>query len=148
MQMLLLVISQASKNSTVMEDAFLAVGALTTATESQFIRYMESFAPCLLARMQNYEEHQMCVIAIGLVGDICRAINEQFITFCETFVNVIGSLLQNPGVHRSIKPACLSCIGDISLAIGGKFETYLHPVMSVIATLAQSIVNVPQVLIF
>lgn len=144
MQILLLVISNASKNSTVMEDAFLAVGALTTATEADFARYMESFAPFLLAGLQTYEEHQMCCIAIGLVGDICRALNEGVVMYCETFVQTIGTLLQNPQAHRSIKPACLSCIGDIALAIGGKFEVYLHPVMMAIGGLATSLESVPQ----
>lgn len=86
----------------------------------------------------------MCVIAIGLVGDICRALNDHVVSFSEIFVNAIGSLLSNPSVHRSIKPVCLSCIGDIALAIGGKFEQYVLPVMNVIGTLSQSIANVPQ----
>jgi importin subunit beta-1 len=59
MQMLLMVIGQAAKNSTVMEDAFLAIGALTAATESDFSRYMQTFAPFLLTALQNYEEHQV-----------------------------------------------------------------------------------------
>lgn len=59
MQVLLSVITNAAKNSTVMEDAFLAIGALTTASESDFIRYMEAFLPILLGAMQNFEEHQV-----------------------------------------------------------------------------------------
>jgi hypothetical protein len=49
-------------------------------------------------------------------------------------------------VHRSVKPACLSCIGDVALAIGGKFEPYLAPVLQAIFALSDSIEKVPQVL--
>lgn len=94
MSLLLTVISQAAKNSTVMEDAFLAIGALTTAIEGDFNRYMQPFADFLLPALRNFEEHQMCCIAIGLVGDICRALNDQVVSYCETFINAIGQLLQ------------------------------------------------------
>jgi importin subunit beta-1 len=128
-----------------MEDAFLAVGAMTTALEGDFARYIEPFAPFLQNALQTYEEHQMCCIAVGLVGDICRALNDKVVVYCEGFIQQIGALLQNNNVHRSIKPACLSCIGDIALAIGGKFEAYLHPVMAVISQLAASLDSIPQV---
>lgn len=133
MQTLLSVIQNASKNSTVMEDAFLAIGALTTAIESSFIRYMEMFVPILVAALNNFDEHQMCIIAIGVVGDICRALNDQISYFTEVLVNSLGMLLTHPNVHRDIKPVCLSCIGDIALAAGGAFEGYVTPVCAAIS---------------
>jgi importin subunit beta-1 len=57
MQSLLMIMNSASKASTVMEDAFLTIGALSTALESDFIRYMDSFMPFLYAALQNHEEH-------------------------------------------------------------------------------------------
>ncbi|KAI8907243.1 armadillo-type protein [Gorgonomyces haynaldii] len=143
MQVLLHVISHASKNSTVMEDAFLAIGALTTACEGDFARYMEAFMPFLLSALENFEEHQMCVIAIGLVGDICRALNEQVVVYYDHFIQRIAHLLENPTVHRSIKPTCLSCVGDLALASGGHFERFVQPFMTVIATLTQSVNAIP-----
>ena len=77
-----------------MEDAFLAVGALTTAVEGDFIRYMDSFTPFLYAALQNPEEHQMCSIAIGLVGDICRALNDLLVNYCDAIMSYLGQLLQ------------------------------------------------------
>src|SRR5262249_13604104 len=80
MTRILTIMSSASKNSTVMEDAFLVVGALTAGTvtlllrhdsmieilkflvaavETEFIRYMESFTPFLITALQNHEEHQV-----------------------------------------------------------------------------------------
>ncbi|KAH9248076.1 hypothetical protein BASA81_014309 [Batrachochytrium salamandrivorans] len=70
MTTMLLVMSSASKVSTLMEDAFLVAGALATAIEGNFVRYMDSFFPYLNDALQNFEEHQLCTIAVGLVGDI------------------------------------------------------------------------------
>lgn len=72
----------------------------------------------------------MCSIAIGLVGDISRALNEAVAPYCDEIMTYLLQHLQNPSVHRTIKPAVLSCFGDIALAISGHFETYLQAVMS------------------
>jgi importin subunit beta-1 len=145
MQLLLIVISNASKNSTVMEDAFLAIGTLPGVAEQGFIRYMESFMPFLINALNNFEDHQMCYIAIGLVGDICSALGDQVLPFCETFINVAGRLLENPNAHRTIKPACLSLIGDIALAIGGNFENWMHSALVVIQHITDSLKTIPLV---
>ena len=57
MQLLLTVMASANKASTLLEDAFLAVSALATAMEGDFVRYMESFSPFLFSALQNHEEH-------------------------------------------------------------------------------------------
>ena len=82
-----------------MEDAFLVVGALTCSAEGDFIRYMESFAPFLFTALQNYEEHQMCSISIGLIGDISRALNEGIFPYCDT---IMGFLIQHIQVFLCI----------------------------------------------
>ena len=138
MNCILMVMSSASKGSTVLEDSFLVIGAVTVgkvnflivASESGFSRYVESFKPFLFSALQNHEEHQMCSIAIGLVGDISRALNETMAPYCDEIMTYLLQHLQNPSVHRTIKPAVLSCFGDIALAIGGHFEGYLQAVMS------------------
>jgi importin subunit beta-1 len=60
MQLLLVVMNAAAKSSTLLEDAFLTVGALTAAVEGNFVRYMDSFAPFLYTALQNHEEHAVC----------------------------------------------------------------------------------------
>lgn len=58
METLLAIMSgQHGKSSTVMEDAFLTVGAITTAVDGEFLRYMERFLPILLGALNNFEEH-------------------------------------------------------------------------------------------
>ncbi|CAG8501128.1 9352_t:CDS:10 [Paraglomus occultum] len=129
---LLAMFSHSNKTATTMEDGFLAVGALTTALEGDFIRYLQAFAQFLYLGLQNHEEHQLCAISVGLIGDICRALQEQAVPYCNTFMNMLLQDLQSQVLHRNVKPAILSCFGDIALAIGGNFDTYLEVVMLVL----------------
>lgn len=57
MQLLLVLMSSASKTSTLLEDVFLTVGAITNAMDGQFVRYMDAFLPFLISALQNHEEH-------------------------------------------------------------------------------------------
>ncbi|CAG8764186.1 18140_t:CDS:2, partial [Cetraspora pellucida] len=132
MTTLLSLFQTATKHSTTLEDGFLAVGAVTTAVEADFLRYLEAFAPFLYGALSNHEEYQLCSIAVGLIGDICRALQEQSLPYCDTFMNVLLQNLQSPVLNRNVKPAILSCFGDIALAIGGRFEVYLEIVMLVL----------------
>ncbi|KAJ3185253.1 karyopherin beta [Gaertneriomyces sp. JEL0708] len=132
MQALLMIMSSASKASTVMEDAFLAVGALTTALKADFARYMGAFTPFLYGALQNHEEHQMCSIAVGLVGDLSRSLGEQILPYCDTLMNILIADLQNPALSKDVKPSILSAFGDIALAIGESFAAYLEIIMAVL----------------
>jgi importin subunit beta-1 len=110
-----------------------------TGTEADFIRYMDPFAPFLFKALSNHEEHQTCSIAIGVMGDVCRALNEGVAPYCDNVMTILLQHLQNPMVHQLVKPACLSCFGDIALAIGGKFELYLPTVVGTLIQVYQGI---------
>ncbi|KAF7725991.1 karyopherin beta [Apophysomyces ossiformis] len=132
MTVLLQLLNTQSKQATTTEDAFLAVGALTSALEADFSRYAEPFVPILCVALQNPAEYQLCFIAVGIIGDICRALGENSAPYCTSFMQLLVSNLQSPVLHRSVKPSILSCFGDIALAIGEKFEPYLDVVMAVL----------------
>jgi importin subunit beta-1 len=100
--------------------------------ESDFGRYLEPFIPILYSALQNPEEYQLCGIAIGLIGDICRALGDGSLQYCNAFMELLLQNLQSPVLHRNVKPAILSCLGDIALAIGGQFESYLNITMMVL----------------
>jgi len=129
MSILLQLLGSASKQSIVFEDVFLCVGALTSALEVNFGIYLDPFAPYLYNALQNQEEHQLCSIAVGLIGDISRALGERCMPYCDKFMQHLVENLQSSVVHRNVKPAILSCFGDIALAIGPGFEKYLDGVM-------------------
>ena len=116
---LIAIMSNGSKSasSTVMEDAFLSIGAICMACDADFLRYMDSFVPFLHAALGNHEEHAMCSIAVGIVGDICRSLNELILPYCDNIMNALLSTLQSPALHRDVKPVIISCFGDVALGL-------------------------------
>ncbi|KAJ8657351.1 hypothetical protein O0I10_006904 [Lichtheimia ornata] len=132
MTLLLQLLNNQSKQATTTEDAFLAVGAMTSALDADFARYAETFVPVLCTALQNPAEYQLCSISVGLIGDLCRALGENVVPYCTTFMQLLVQNLQSPILHRTVKPNILSSFGDVALAIGDKFEPYLEVVMMVL----------------
>jgi len=118
-----------SKNAIAHEEAFMAAGAIADELGGEFIKYMQHFHPCLLMGLRTYEEYQVCTVAVGVVGDLCRALESQIAPFCDDIVRCLLENLQNPELNRSVKPPVLSAFGDIALAVGGNFEKYLQVTM-------------------
>jgi len=121
-----------SKNHTVHEEALMAVAAIANLTEANFERYMQHFRPFLSMGLSNSQESQVCQVAVGVVGDICRALEGKVEPYCEEIVPLLLKLLQDPTLKRDVKPPILSCFGDIALALGGGFEKYLEITMVMI----------------
>jgi len=117
------------KNATVHEEALMAVGALANAVDVDFEKYMSHFRQHLNVGLRNVDEYQVCTVAVGVVGDICRAINDKILPYCDEFVSFLLQDLQNANLNREVQPIILSTFGDIALAIGGNFEKYLMIVM-------------------
>ncbi|GAV73592.1 IBN_N domain-containing protein/HEAT_EZ domain-containing protein [Cephalotus follicularis] len=115
----------ACRRSTVHEEAMLAIGALAYACGPEFGKYMSEFYKYLEMGLQNFEEYQVCSITVGVVGDICRALDDKVLPYCDGIMTFLINNLQSTELHRSVKPPIFSCIGDIALAIGEHFEKYV-----------------------
>ncbi|KAK1301945.1 Transportin-1 [Acorus calamus] len=127
----------ACRNATVHEEAMLAIGALAYATGPGFEKYMQEFYPYLEMGLQNYEEYQVCSITVGVVGDLCRALDDKILPFCDGIMTQLLKDLSSSQLHRSVKPPIFSCFGDIALAIGGNFEKYLIYAMPMLQSAAE-----------
>ncbi|NXY23882.1 IMB1 protein, partial [Atrichornis clamosus] len=84
----------------VQEDALMAVSTLVEVLGGEFLKYMDAFKPFLGIGLKNYAEYQVCLSAVGLVGDLCRALQSNILPFCD---EVMQLLLENLGV--SLFPA-------------------------------------------
>jgi len=113
----------------VQEDALLAVGTLTEVVGINFMKYIKAFKDFLIVGLRNKEEYQVCIAAIGVVGDVSRAIGREIKPLCDDIMNVLLTNLSDSQVDRSVKPHILSVFGDIALAIGSDFEKYLSIVL-------------------
>jgi len=133
MQLFLSVLSYyQGKFTTATEDVLLSISALATVIEGDFVRYLPHVKPFLVLGLKNSEDYTTCGVSVGLVGDICRAINRDIQPICDEIISILLSNLQNPSLHRDVKPPILSCFGDIALAIGGEFQKYLNHVVTVL----------------
>lgn len=94
MQVLLQVLSTVPPKSSVPDVIFSTAGAIASALEEEFIKYMDSFSPFLIGALGNQEEPGLCSMAIGLVSDISRALSEKVQPYCDTFMNYLLDLLR------------------------------------------------------
>jgi importin subunit beta-1 len=113
------------RDGYVPEDAMLAVGALTYLTGKQFERYMPAFYPFLEKGLQQTREWQTCLITLGILGDVCRALDEGFVPYCDSIMQILARSLEDPDVPKAVKPSILASFGDIAIAIGDNFIKYL-----------------------
>ncbi|CAH2066913.1 unnamed protein product, partial [Iphiclides podalirius] len=72
------------------------------------------------------------VLAVGLTGDICRALKSKVLPYCDEIICLLLENLGDPSIHRSVKPQILSVFGDIALSIGPDFEKYFAIVMQML----------------
>ncbi|KAH8114798.1 ARM repeat-containing protein [Phellopilus nigrolimitatus] len=121
---------QSSKTSTVLEDAFLVVGTMAAALEVKFSPYIQAFLPFLYPALKAHEDTQLCTVAIGVIGDISRALGERSVQYAGPFMSVLLESLSSETLNRNVKIPILSCFGDIALAIGPGFEPYLDHTMN------------------
>ncbi len=124
--------TNSGKAGGVQEDAIMAVSTLCDLLNENFIKYMEALKPFLYMALKNHSEYQVCHAAIGLVGDITRALKVGILPYCDEIMNMLMQLLSNPEIHRDVKPQVLSVFGDMALSIGGEFKKYLDPVLEVL----------------
>jgi importin subunit beta-1 len=130
------------KNSSCHEECFTAISAISDAIEGDFVKYMAAFEPCLVAGLRNFQAYQICIVAVGTVGDISRNIEEKIQPFCDSIMNALVDDLKDSTIHRSVKPPVLSCFGDIAMAIGGAYKPYLE--FSVLMLMQASATTVPE----
>ncbi|KAL1255455.1 hypothetical protein QQF64_013516, partial [Cirrhinus molitorella] len=125
----------------VQEDALMAVSTLVEVLGSDFLKYMDAFKPFLVIGLKNYAEYQVCLAAVGLVCDLCRALMANILPYCDEIMQLLLENLGNENVHRSVKPQILSVFGDIALAIGGEFKKYLDIVLDTLQQASQAQVD-------
>merc|ERR1712203_791754 len=100
------------------EDALMAVATLVEVLGDGFMKYMDAFKPFLLVGLKNVAEYQVCHAAVGLVGDICRAMGNKLVgPFTDEVMEVLLTNLRDNNVHRTVKPQILSVFGDVALMV-------------------------------
>ncbi|XP_024882019.1 importin subunit beta-1 isoform X5 [Temnothorax curvispinosus] len=133
--------SNSCKSGGVQEDALMAVSTLVEVLGEGFLKYMEAFKPYLCLGLKNYAEYQVCCAAVGLTGDICRALKGKMLPYCDEIMTLLLENLSNNAVHRSVKPQIFSAFGDIAMSIGPEFKKYLDVVLQTLVQASQANVD-------
>jgi len=50
--------------------------------------------------LRNFEEYQVCIVALGTVGDICRAVNVAISPICDDILHAVLEILRSTSVDR------------------------------------------------
>jgi importin subunit beta-1 len=137
MRVCLELLNTLATKSSVPETVFGSIGALSQALETDFLPYMEPFARFLYKGLENQEEPAICSMAIGLVGDLTRALSESIQPWCDDIMNRLLNLLQSQSFGQQFKPSILQTFGEIAQAINGQFEVYLQVVVQVLQQASQ-----------
>jgi importin subunit beta-1 len=130
-----------TKVGGVQEDAFMAVGTLVECVGEGFMKYLEVFKPFLLQGVKDRAEHQVCISAIGVVGDLSRAIGTNMLPMCDEIMEAFVTNLADQSINREVKPHILSTFGDIALAIGTNFKKYAEIVLATLQQASQAQVD-------
>jgi len=127
MELFLRVLS--SKAATVHEEALMAIGSIAGKCGANFEKYIPVFKPLLLLGLQNASEHHVCIVSVGVVSEICSALQKKIAPHCDEIMQALLHNLQNPHMERSVKPYIISCLADVAINVEGYFERYLPYVM-------------------
>lgn len=87
---------------------------------------MDALQPFLITGLRNFEAFQVCIVAVGLVGDLCRALEGRMQPRCPDIMSALADALKDTNLHRSVKPPVLATFGEVAMAIEGGFEPYMQ----------------------
>lgn len=124
-----------------LEDSFLAIGALADSVGSDFNRYMGHLMPILQEGLSNVQHWQLCGVAVGVTGELCRALGKNLVPYAEKIIYLLLEALKSSTLDRSVKPMILQCFGDIGMSVKGEFEMFLKSVMDCMKQAAESSVT-------
>lgn len=127
-------------SATELEDVLLLIGTLIGELDESegldddcsFARYVNTLMPYLLGTLGNHAEYHLCTVAVGVVGDLSRAMGASLKPYCDNLVGSLLLILQDGSIMRDVKPHAISALGDIGLGLEGAFTNYLAPTMHVL----------------
>lgn len=127
------------------DDAAYAVGAMADLIEENFERYVAHLKPILLRGLMDESDYSTCIIAAGLLGDICRAIKHRVCLpetqYCNEYVQCLIALCKSNVIDRSVKPHIISNFADLAMAAEGEFERYIPFVLPILVEAGQVVIT-------
>jgi importin subunit beta-1 len=94
--------------------------------------------PFVITGCRSVQAHELCMVSVGVVADVCTAIGKQVEPYCDSIINALTDCLQDASAHRDTKPVVISCFGEVAMAIGAQFEKYLSVIAMLLMQASQT----------
>eukprot|EP00428_Durinskia_dybowskii_P064152 CAMPEP_0170368380 /NCGR_PEP_ID=MMETSP0117_2-20130122/7427_1 /TAXON_ID=400756 /ORGANISM="Durinskia baltica, Strain CSIRO CS-38" /LENGTH=852 /DNA_ID=CAMNT_0010623045 /DNA_START=84 /DNA_END=2642 /DNA_ORIENTATION=+ len=130
-----------TKGAVAHEDAFMAIGFVAEKLGHEFQRYVPYLHAPLINGLKSVEEHQLCTVAVGVVGDLCRALDKGLLQYCDDIMRALLELLQSQVLNRSVKPHVISLFADIAMAVEGDFDRYAAIILNILKQAGEVNIN-------
>lgn len=130
-----------AKGAVAHEDAFMAIGFVAEKLGAAFLRYLSFIQPPLIHGLKSVDEHQLVTVAVGVVGDLCRALGPQLLPSCDEIMRCLLELLQSQVLNRAVKPHVISLFADVAMAIEGEFERYTSIILGILKQAGEVNIN-------
>lgn len=101
--------------------------------EEAFEKYTPHLMNFVFGSLNGLEDFTVFNSAVGIVGDLARAIGPKIRPFADTLMQALLAALASPVLHRTAKPAVVSVFGDLAIALGPEFQMYLENVMGMLS---------------
>lgn len=137
MTIVLGLLANSAKDAAVAEDAFMTISTLVIAIEQDFEKYVGHTMGYIQAALSTLDEFQVFTSAVGVTGDIARAIHKSIAPYCNDLLSALLAALASPVLHRTAKPTVVAVFGDIAIALGQDFTQYLDSVMGMLSQAGQ-----------
>lgn len=131
-----LLIESFKMRKTVYDEGILAMAGLIVCLGKEFIPFMPKLYPYLDFALKNTEDTTLCRVAVGCVGDLSRALEEQTAQFLPQIVPALMEILKNSETDRSLKLIIITTLGDLALATNKLYEPYLHDSLEMLKSAA------------
>lgn len=94
--------------------------------------------PFVITGCRSVEAHELCMVSVGVVADLCAAVGAQVQPYCDLIIGALTDCLQDASAHRDTKPVVCSCFGEVAMAIGAQFEPYLQIITMLLMQASQT----------
>ena len=143
-----LIIESFKQRSSVYDEAIQAFSGLIAAIGKDFLPFMVKFLPYLIYSLKNMEDTILCRVAVGVVGDLSRALEDAVGPFLRELVPLLMNILRNPESDRNLKLITITALGDLAFATPKVFGPYLKDLLEILKSASDLSVQPPQDVFF
>jgi importin subunit beta-1 len=97
------------------EEILSCIGAIVQSNKIKSLFKIKKWIEFLIYCIESTENIEISILAIGVMGDICRTIKKEIYLFIEKIIDVMINKLNQDNTEQKIKPTVITCIGDIAL---------------------------------